>query len=439
MKQITYILTGISLVIGLSACEMRDELKGKNALNDNEGLVSLDLLAQDYSNIITSRGAFPDEEVNVENYTVQIVNASTDGVVKETSYGDLRAEGGSVKLTAGKYRVRAYNYNGENVGASERPYFKGQTDFQILPGKTTTVNTTCRLSCVEVNLILAKSFEEYFKDDYTITITNGGAGNYVFKKENVGKKIYFNVPENASSILMSVKATTSTDGTDIAQSYTITKPENSENSSKLENGDSFKVTINPGDNPVIDPVTKINLGITVDLTWTETGTTVEIPTENIVFNPGGDSEGGDTNKGEMNVVGLDKTYSFVALSEDVPTVKVDFSVPNGIKKLLVRINSDNEGFMGTLEVFGLGGEFDLANPGDLLGVLSGSLETQEGIGLIDANDPIKDKTSYSFDVTSFMSLLGLYGASENTFTITVSDGINSDIQGDLKVNVTAQE
>ncbi len=238
---------------------------------------------------------------------------------------------------------------------------------------------------------------------------------------------------------MSVKATTSTDGTDIAQSYTIPKPENSENSSKLENGDSFKVTINPGDNPVIDPVTKINLGITVDLTWTETGTTVEIPTENIVFNPGGDSEGGDTNKGEMNVVGLDKTYSFVALSEDVPTVKVDFSVPNGIKKLLVRINSDNEGFMGTLEVFGLGGEFDLANPGDLLGVLSGSLETQEGIGLIDANDPIKDKTSYSFDVTSFMSLLGLYGASENTFTITVSDGINSDIQGDLKVNVTAQE
>lgn len=75
MKQITYILTGISLVIGLSACEMRDELKGKNALNDNEGLVSLDLLTQDYSNIVISRGAFPDEEVNVENYTVQIVNA----------------------------------------------------------------------------------------------------------------------------------------------------------------------------------------------------------------------------------------------------------------------------------------------------------------------------------------------------------------------------
>lgn len=440
MKQITTsILTGVMLVIGLSACEMRDELKGKNELKENEGLVSLDLQAQDYSNIITSRGTFPDEDVNVENYTVQIMEAATERVVKETTYSALQAEGGTVKLVAGKYRVKAYNYDGENVGASERPYFKGQSDFQILPGKTTTVNTTCRLGCMEVSLNLDRTFGENFKDDYMITITNGGTGNYVFNKENIDKKVYFSVPEGASSILMSVKATTSGDGTDIAQSYTITKPGNSENSNLLENGDAFKIIVNPGDAPIIDPVTKINLGITVELTWTERGETIEIPTENITFNPGGGgSEGEETNKGEMTVTGLDKTYSFVAMSGDVPTVKVDFQVPNGIKKLLVKIDSNNQGFMDTLAGFGLHEEFDLADPGELLGVLSGSLDDGEGIGLIDANDPIKDKTSYSFDVTSFMSLLGLYGASENTFIITVSDGVNLDIKGALNVNVTQE-
>ena len=40
---------------------------------------------------------------------------------------------------------------------------------------------------------------------------------------------------------------------------------------------------------------------------------------------------------------------------------------------------------------GLGETFDLANPGDLEDKLGGSLEDGSGIGLIDPNDPIKDK------------------------------------------------
>ena len=436
MKKMIYILTGLSLVIGLSACEMRDELKGKKELNENEGLVNLDLLAQDYPNIVSTRGSFPAEEVAVENYTVQILDAVAETVVKECTYSQLMAEGGTVKLTAGKYRVQAYNFDGEKMGASERPFFKGVTDFQILPGKTTTVNTTCRLSCLEVNLSLDKTFSENFQDNYTITISNGGTGNYIYTKNSKSNKIYLNIPENSNSVLMSVKATT-IDNINIAQSYTIKKPENAENSSQLENGDSFKITINPGDSPVIDPVTKFNLGVTVDLTWIETGATIEIPTENIVFNPGGGNEpgGGDDNKGEIVVTGLNKTYSF-ASSGSIPTVEVNFSVPNGIQKMLVKIQSDNEGFSDALAGFGLGGEFDLANPGDLLGVLSGSLADGEGIGLIDANDPIKGKTSYKFDITSFMGMLGLFGASANTFTITISDGVNADVTGVLTINVT---
>ncbi|MEG2556064.1 MAG: hypothetical protein RSA53_08240, partial [Odoribacter sp.] len=58
------------------------------------------------------------------------------------------------------------------------------------------------------------------------------------------------------------------------------------------------------------------------------------------------------------------------------------------------------------------------------------------IGLIAPNDPIKGKTAYLFDITSFMSMLSLFGAGDNTFTITVGDGVHQDVTGVLTVNVT---
>jgi hypothetical protein len=344
-------------------------------------------------------------------------------------------EGGKVKLAAGKYRVAAYNYEGSESAASERPFFHGQTEFQILAGKTTSVNTVCRLRNIMVALFLSENFKTMFKDTYAIMVTNGANGIYIFTKDNVDKKVYFCIPQNASSIHMSIKATTIS-GVDIIESYTITKPNNAENSAELVPGDYFKININPGDEPSIDPVTKIEWDITVDLTMTETGTIIEIPTENIIQNPGGGGEG--NNKGAIDVTGLDKTYTLsVDMEETVPPIQVRLTVPNGIQKLLVKIESNNEEFEQTLVGFGLDQEFDLANPGDLIGVLSGSLEDSEGIGLIDANDPIKGKTSYLFDITHFMMLLKLYGLSEDTFTITVSDGINEDVSGVLWVNVVA--
>lgn len=440
MKQIIYILTGISLVIGLSACEMHDELKGKNTLSEDEGLISLDLLAQDYSHIIT-RGAFPDEEVNVENYMIQIIDVSTENVVKESTYSELKADGGTVKLTAGKYRVKAYNYEGEHVGASTRPYFKGQTEFQILPGKTTTVNTTCRLSCLEVNLSLDKSFGENFKDNYAIIITNGSTGNYAFSKENVGKKVYFNVPESASSILMSVKVTT-IDGTDIAQTYTITKPENSENNNQLENGDSFKITVNPGDDPVIDPVTKINLGITVDLTWVETGTTIEIPTDNIVFNPGGGGTDPDPEQPEdqdLTITGVDPVnFSAAAVMEDqtkIPNVVVNLQAKKGIKNLVVEISSTLGSFGDIINSMGLA-SFDLLNLTEqqleVLGV-------DGGLGIYNPADWVTERTSFDFVLTNFMALLANSeigcGPGEYYFKMTLTDTANNSIDKILTVTV----
>lgn len=419
-----YILFAIAFVIGLGACEMRNEMKGHpNKQDSNEGWMTLDLSSNSAVELHT-RSNFPAEDINVENYTVRIVEAETENLIKEISYKKLmEEESGEIKLGAGKYKIIAYNYDGSGDTASERPYFRGETNFQILAGKKTTVNTTCRVQNIIVTLALSDEFKTLFNDNYEISVTNKETGVYLFNKENADKRIYFNVPLSSKSMGATIKATTKTN-LDITETYTITKPENAENSTELMPGDAFHITINPGDEPSVETETKIELNIKVDLEMTETGKVIEIPTGDITQEPG---EGGD-GKGDIKVTGLNKTYTFDVNKEDVTPVQVQLTVPNGIKNLFVEIGSDNTDFMGTLTSLGLNKKFDLVAPGDLASDLA-------DLGLINPNDPIKGKTSYLFDITGFMSMLKLFGVSNNTFSITISDGVTADVKGDLRIKI----
>lgn len=435
MKANNYILLGL-LALGFMACEMRDELKKLPSKEDQqeEGWFTLDVASNGQNNM--TKASFDSKDVDPTLYPVEIINTiSGITVYHYDSYADLLSQG-QVKLAIGKYRVVAYNYDGSNVYASERPWFKGETEFEILAGKTTKVNTICKLQNIAVTIGFTDNFKKQFQDDYAITVTNGDAGVKVFEKEHLGKTFYFKVPEKKNSVQLTVKATTTTN-TQIAQNYTVTKPADAEGNSNLLAGDEFTVNIDAGDEPSVDPTTRIELNITVDLTMNETGVTIEIPTENIVFEGGGSTTDPDVpdpdvpGKDGITVTGLGETYT-LPLAEG-QKVLVDISAPQGIDKLLVKIESDNEAFMGTLDGLGLAEEFDIANPGDLFYVLSNSLESSEGIGLIDPNDPILGKTSYQFDVTDFMTLLSLYGSSTNTFTLTIEDGVSEPVSGTLTV------
>ena len=119
-------------------------------------------------------------------------------------------------------------------------------------------------------------------------------------------------------------------------------------------------------------------------------------------------------------------------------VVVNMDVQKGIKNLFVSIASDSEAFMGTLAGFRLDKEFDLANPGDLKDILTNSLESGDGIGLLKEGEVIAGKTSYKFDVTEFMGLLGLYGNSKSTFSIRVVDAAGNEKAGDLNVTISGK-
>ena len=452
MKKYKSLIWLLGLMIGFSSCEMRDELWGKGEAGENAGTLELDL-ASIYNGVTMSRadeivdggtttGNFDAEDVNVDNYTLIVTNAETQEEVARGKVSELKNESGKVvlPLSEGDYSVTAYNYEGENVTVSERPYFKGEQTFSVKKGIATSVDLPCKLACVEVSVGLTASFEESFKDDYSVIVDNGDGATQIFDKNSLGKKYYFQVPEHQNSLNASIKAT-SVEGNFIELKATIQKPSDAEGSeSYLAGGDSFNIQLTEEGSTD----SYISIGITVDLTFTEVGETIEIPVGNIIYEgpdtPGEGGEGDDEpTTGTLSVTGIPETYnlSLAELMEsgEMPTIKVDMASENGIKSLVVSIESDNDVFPVLLAGMDLDKPFDLCNLEDrpnakkeLIGL---PLITEETYNQLHSGT----MTQYTFDVTSLVALLpgqGLMGT--HKFTLTISDG-NETKEGTLTVNV----
>ncbi len=452
MKKYKSLIWLLGLMIGFSSCEMRDELWGKGEAGENAGTLELDL-ASIYNGVTMSRadevvdggtttGNFDAEDVNVDNYTLIVTNAETQEEVARGKVSELKNESGKVvlPLSEGDYSVTAYNYEGENVTVSERPYFKGEQTFSVKKGIATSVDLPCKLACVEVSVGLTASFEESFKDDYSVIVDNGDGATQIFDKNSLGKKYYFQVPEHQNSLNASIKAT-SVEGNFIELKATIQKPSDAEGSeSYLAGGDSFNIQLTEEGSTD----SYISIGITVDLTFTEVGETIEIPVGNIIYEgpdtPGEGGEGDDEpTTGTLSVTGIPETYnlSLAELMEsgEMPTIKVDMASENGIKSLVVSIESDNDVFPVLLAGMDLDKPFDLCNLEDrpnakkeLIGL---PLITEETYNQLYSGT----MTQYTFDVTSLVALLpgqGLMGT--HKFTLTISDG-NETKEGTLTVNV----
>lgn len=448
MKKYKSLIWLLGLIISLSSCEMRDELLGKGEAGENAGTLELGLSSV-YNGVTVSRasttvdggtttGNFDEEDINVDNYTLVVTNTETQEEVAKGKVSELKNESGKVvlPLSEGDYSVTAYNYEGENVTVSERPYFKGEQTFSVKKGVATSVDLPCKLACVEVSLSLTSSFEEAFKDDYAVIIDNGDGASQTFDKTSIGKKYYFQTPEHQSTLNASIKAT-SEEGNFVELKATIQKPADAEGGvSDLEGGDSFNIQLTEEGSTD----SYISIGITVDLTFTEVGETIEIPVGNIIYEgpetPGEGGEGGEEPEtGTLSVTGVPATYNLTTTGT-VPTIKVDMASENGIKSLVVSIESDNQDFPGLLSTMDLLEPFDLCNLEDraatksnllMLGLISEDVYSQLHAGTL---------TSYTFEVTSLVSLLpqtGLTGF--HKFTLTISDG-NETKEGTLTVNVT---
>lgn len=425
---------------------MRDELLGKGGAGENAGTLELDL-ASIYNGVTISRagetvdggtttGSFNEEDVNVDNYTLVVTNTETQEEAARGKVSELKNENGKVVLPLGEgsYAVTAYNYEGENVTVSERPYFKGEQTFSVKKGIATNVDLTCKLACVEVSIGLTSSFEEAFKDDYSVIVDNRDGATQIFDKSSLGKKYYFQVPERQNSLNASIKAT-SVEGNFIELKATIQKPSDAEGSeSYLAGGDSFNIQLTEDGSTD----SYISIGIIVDLTFTEVGETIKIPVGNIIYDgpdtPG--EGGGEEPEASITFEGLPATYTCTNGDSDIAGLKdVHILAPNGIKNLNVTISGEIAGLLGLVS---LPETFDICNLTDSIKpTLINELEliTKDEYNQLHMGTC----TDFTFRLGKLLVLVPrVVQSGESVFNLAVSDGASTK-DGDITVIVNPKE
>ena len=445
MKKYKSLIWLLGLIVSLSSCEMRDELLGKGGAGENAGTLELDL-ASIYNGVTISRagetvdggtttGSFNEEDVNVDNYTLVVTNTETQEEVAKGKVSELKNESGKVVLPLGEgsYAVTAYNYEGENVTVSERPYFKGEQTFSVKKGIATNVDLTCKLACVEVSIGLTSSFEEAFKDNYSVIVDNRDGATQIFDKSSLGKKYYFQVPERQNSLNASIKAT-SVEGNFIELKATIQKPSDAEGSeSYLAGGDSFNIQLTEDGSTD----SYISIGITVDLTFTEVGETIKIPVDNIIYEgpdtPG--EGGGEEPEASITFEGLPATYTCTNGNDTIAGLQdVHILAPNGIKNLNVTISGEIAALLGMVS---LPETFDICNMDD---GLKGKIVN---LGLVTEEEYIQlhagTCTDFTFKLGGLLVLIPqVVTSGTSTFNLAVSDGVSTK-DGDITVIVNPKE
>lgn len=445
MKKYKSLIWLLGLIVSLSSCEMRDELLGKGGAGENAGTLELDL-ASIYNGVTISRagetvdggtttGSFNEEDVNVDNYTLVVTNTETQEEAARGKVSELKNENGKVVLPLGEgsYAVTAYNYEGENVTVSERPYFKGEQTFSVKKGIATNVDLTCKLACVEVSIGLTSSFEEAFKDDYSVIVDNRDGATQIFDKSSLGKKYYFQVSERQNSLNASIKAT-SVEGNFIELKVTIQKPSDAEGSeSYLAGGDSFNIQLTEDGSTD----SYISIGIIVDLTFTEVGETIKIPVGNIIYegpeNPG--EGGGEEPEASITFEGLPATYTCTNGDSDIAGLQdVHILAPNGIKNLNVTISGEIAGLLNDVNLLET---FDICNLTDdikptliMLGLITEDEYNQLHMGTC------KD---FTFRLGKLLVLVpSVVQSGESVFNLAVSDGVSTK-DGDITVIVNPKK
>lgn len=448
MKKYNILIGLLAFMIGFSSCEMRDEIMGRNEIGKDAGALELDL-SSIYNGVTMSRadatvdngtasGNFKEEDVDINKYTLVVTNSDTQEEVAKAVVADLKNQEGKIiiPLNEGNYSVQAYNYDGENVSVSERPFFKGEQTFSVAKGISTNVDLTCKLACIEIKLALTTSFTDSFKDDYTVTIDNGENASQVFDNTSIGKKYYFKTPVQNNSLNVSIKAD-SKEGNHIDLLATVQKPADAEGgSSNLEGGDSFVINLTE------DGATEshLSIGLTVDLTFTEEGKTIEIPVENITYTgPEEPGEGGETDTEEpdtsITFEGLPATYTCTYGDSDIPGLQdVRILAPNGIKNLNVTISGEIAGLLGMVA---LPETFDICNMDDEL------KEKVIGLGLVTDDEYVQlhagTCTEFTFKLGELLILVPkVVNSGNSTFNLAVSDGVNTK-DGNIIVIVNPKE
>lgn len=400
-----YILLLVS-VLTFAACQ--DGSKQDNPNNKKTGSLSLTLEAKDN---FTTKAA----EISIADFSIVIKNA--DGSVWRS--WDKFGEGITINdIPEGNYTLEAF-YGKDLIADWESPYYFGETAFSINADQTTEVEVVSTLANAKITITYSdKLLAELDEIQVLVTGKNGGALTYTPTETRSG---YFAIPEN-NTVKVYVTGVRKSNTEALQQIITITD---------FQAAQWHKINVALQSTAGTGAVS-----LTIDRTLIEKNQSIEIPELDDITGgqptPDPDPEptvkptieGSSYNGTPFNI---DQPLTVSAAS--VTELNVLISATDGIKNLFVKIMSPTIP-QEDLESMGLGGVFDMANPGF-------AAEALEELGLIDPSNPILGKTAHTFSIGGFMAMLSNIGGvgKEHQFEIEVVGTDGNKTKKTLIVNL----
>lgn len=417
MKTITTILL-ILFFTGFMSCELKKELTGalKPVKPGEEtldpavtGMLDLRLnLNPETDTDETKSKAEVAATVDVNDFAIQIMDSTGKVVRSFDSYLEYQ-NAGELLLKEGVYAVHA-TWGKLYEAAFDAPYFVGDTTIRVEPGVVSAVKTDCTLRNAKVNIGYTDDFLKVFKDDYAAIITNGTGVLTVNKDER--RVAYM---RSDAKVKLTISATT-INGLDVISKHKIDNAQ----PNALYN---LTLGIDMNVDSVIDQIKKP--GITVNITMHNRDTIIEI--EAPALPPDPDEKPDSDGKPSIKGIGIDLSapINMSVAEAEAGSVKlqIQIDVPGKMANLSVDIQTTNASLQPVLSGI---------CPFDLLNLTEEMDATLTGVGL--KNRPVKGDTSFLFDITDFMKLLG---AGKHDFTIKVTDAAGVD-SGDNRITINIQ-
>ena len=406
-----------------TSCEMKNELWGKDpgeVMTENEGKLdfTLKVEAPDWQSSAT-RSARTDEVPDAKDFGIVISNSQSLPEVSFATYADY-LQHSPYKLPVGTYYVEAVYGSGAFV--SRTPYYQAVDTVEVASRQIVPTTATAVLRSALFDFALSDQFLAAVTDDYCIIVTSTATGSVMTLTKDEAASLYIR-PE--SGYIVTVKATDKATGQPVVSEIELGEQEVKQQTifevavdiEEMKPDTIPDVKPDPTPDPTPDPDPKPDpepepdpkpsngsFQITVDVTVNGVPVTITVPSI------GSGNTGGSTDPGTGGGSGTGGSDSAITFTGDAVNSDLVVNVPAGIQKLEVTIDSPLLS-KSELESVGLTDQFDLAAPGQYADKLS-ALGFPVNIG---------GKTSVTFNISSFVPLLGALGHGTSQFILKVTD------------------
>ena len=379
----------------------------------------------------------------VDEFPVTIKGKDVEYTKTYDSYAELKKEE-SIELPVGTFTIEAHSPVEFEDEMSE-PYYGGTKDITITKGVTSEEEVQCKIQNVKITMSYTAAFLETY-DSWTITVTDkkGHVRIYTQKDGNEPASVYWKLDGAVETIYIEGKAVNKTTKEEVSIYGTAKKTNlpgyEEDDDTAFVGGDELKIEANPvqveGSTPGVE---KEGIEINVSGFDSETNEEILIDVEQGTNTPGeggeeGDGDGEETpdpQPGEDSDIEISDngtgylTNGVTVVDSNYPDdLKISMTVPNGIKNVYVKVESDNEYFTNAAAIMGLttGDGMDLTSP-----------EANELSELF----PLPNTGDLKYDFTMTSSLFGMLQnySGKHDFTLKVVDSKGNIKSAVLTINI----